>query len=432
MKTARGPRPLLVATALTVALGGMLPGCGGVPSAAPPPGPSPAPAPSAMVPSVAATTPVPSRDTARVPSPAPSPAPDAKPKPKPAGRSCAELAGSLSRAQRVGQLFMVGVDTRAGVGRSQAAMMAAQHVGSAVLLGNTTAGTTGVRRLARTVRQTGADLPEVRLMVAADQEGGRVQRLQGAGFDRIPSAVDQARQSNSHLRAHAEIWGRQLKRAGVDADLAPVADVVPTKLRNVNQPIGVLRRGYGADPKVVAHKVSAFTKGMRAAGVVTSVKHFPGLGRVRGNTDFQRRVVDRTTTRHDPALAGFRAAVDSGADMVMMSSAYYAKIDAARPAAFSSTVVRRMVRGDLGFTGVVVSDDLAAEAVRYLSPGQRALRFLRAGGDLMIVGDPSLLPGMAAAVRREARSDPKFAAAVVQHTTRVLQMKARHRLTQCR
>ena len=268
-------------------------------------------------------------------------------------------------------------------------------------------------------------------MVAADQEGGQVQRLQGQGFDRIPSAQRQAQTSAAELKSDAARWGRQLRRVGIDANLAPVADVVPKDREGTNEPIGVLRRGYGSNPTAVARHVTAFAEGMDAAGVATSVKHFPGLGRVRGNTDLTAEVVDTSTTRRDPDLQPFAAGVEAGTDMVMMSSAYYAEIDASRRAAFSPTVIKGMVRGDLGFTGVVISDDLAAAAMRDLSPGQRMLRFLRAGGDLAIVGDPSMADRMADAVVDEARDDPKLAAAVEASTVRVLQLKDRRGLADC-
>ena len=157
----------------------------------------------------------------------------------------------------------------------------------------------------------------------------------GPGFTSIPAASEQARLSDADLARRATSWGKQLRAAGIDADLAPVADVVPTRLGSANEPIGRLHRGYGPSPKTVAAKVAAFTRGMDAAGVATAVKHFPGLGAVRGNTDFVRHVVDRTTTRHDATLAGFAAGVHARADMVMVSSAYYAEIDPGHRAAFS-------------------------------------------------------------------------------------------------
>ena len=202
-------------------------------------------------------------------------------------------------------------------------------------------------------------------------------------------------------------------------------------MENVNAPIGRLRRGYGSSPRVVAAKVAAFIKGMDGAGIITATKHFPGLGRVRGNTDFERRVVDETTVRHDPALAGFESAVESGVDMVMMSSAYYSRIDADHRAAFSAKIIAKMVRKDLAFTGVVISDDLAAAAMRDLPPGQRAVQFVKAGGDLLIVGDPQLAPAMAKALRAEAEDNPEFAAQVTRSATRVLAMKAKRGLAPC-
>lgn len=268
-------------------------------------------------------------------------------------------------------------------------------------------------------------------MLTVDQEGGTVQRLRGPGFSTIPSAVQQARLTNTQLAASAKVWGRQLKAVGIDADLAPVADVVPAGFTSVNQPIGVLRRGYGSSPYVVARKVGAFTRGMGRAGIATSVKHFPGLGRVRGNTDVESHVVDHTTTRHDAALRGFSGAVDAHVDMVMVSTAYYAKIDASRRAAFSPIVINQMIRHDLGFAGVVVSDDLSAAAVLDLRPSQRAWRFLSAGGDLIIVGNSVSAPFMISSVVTQATRDRTFAAAVSAKATRVLAMKARHKMARC-
>ncbi|HEU5484833.1 MAG TPA: glycoside hydrolase family 3 N-terminal domain-containing protein, partial [Microlunatus sp.] len=172
-------------------------------------------------------------------------------------------------------------------------------------------------------------------------------------------------------------------------------------------------------------------EGMDAAGVATSVKHFPGLGRVRGNTDFARRVTDGTTTRDDRALQPFADGVGADADMVMMSSAYYSEIDPKRRAAFSPTVVQGMVRGDLGFTGVVISDDLAAAAMQDLEPEARMLRFLRAGGDLAIIGDPSIAAAMADAVVDEVRDDDELQDQIEAATVRVLQLKDRRGLADC-
>lgn len=347
-----------------------------------------------------------------------------------APRSCADLVAKMSVTERVGQVLMV-AQSSTRPSASGRTLLEDLHVGSVVLLGNSRAGTSATRRLTDGLRAGAGTNDGVRLLVAVDQEGGLVQRLQGSGFTRIPSARTQAGWSDASLQQKATTWSRQLGRAGVDANLAPVADVVPSAIGSKNAPIGALGRGYGSKPSTVAHKTAAVVRGMHAGGTATAAKHFPGLGRVRGNTDFTAEVVDRTTTRHDALLAGFTADVRAGTDMVMISSAVYRKIDARRPAAYSPVVMRSMLRGDLGFTGVIVSDDLFAKALSSTSAGQRGVRFLSAGGDLALVGDPAKLRVVRDGLLAKARADRTFDRQVTASATRVVEMKSRQGLASC-
>jgi beta-N-acetylhexosaminidase len=395
---------------VTVALAG----CGPAPTAAPPA--PPGPSRSAVLPQ---PTPSPTDKTVATPTESFS-----------VNQACSELVARMSLGERVGQLLMVAVSST-GVSASEQAIIGRSRAGSVILLGNSTAGMRAIRAVSSRARGAAHTSEGVKVMLAADQEGGLVQRLRGPGFTRIPSATLQAKQSDAQLRRNAYTWGRQLKAAGITANLAPVADVVPSSMVWTNKPIGQLRRGYGPSPKKVAANVTAFTEGMNRAGIATAVKHFPGLGRVRGNTDYMTRVVDPTTTRHDAALAGFKAAVNANVDMVMVSSAFYLKIDDEHRAAFSTMIINDMLRKDLGFTGVVISDDLAAVAMRIVPPDERALRFLRAGGDLMIVGDASLATEMADAIKDEASDDSDFAKRVTESAARVVAMKQRRGLARC-
>ncbi len=391
----------------------VLTGCGSAPTAAPP-------APAG-----------PSGSTASKPQPSPTDPTVATPTESfTVNETCSELVAKMSLAERVGQLLMVAVSST-GVSASEQAIVGRSRAGSVILLGNSRAGMRAIQGVSSRVRGVAHTSRGVKVMLAADQEGGLVQRLRGPGFTPMPSATVQARQSDAQLRRNAYAWGRQLKAAGIAANLAPVADVVPASMVWSNQPIGQLRRGYGPSPKKVAAKVTAFTEGMDRAGVATAVKHFPGLGRVRGNTDYMTRVVDSTTTRHDAALAGFKAAVNANVDMVMVSSAFYLKIDDEHRAAFSAMIINDVLREDLGFTGVVISDDLAAVAMRIVPPDERALRFLRAGGDLMIIGDASLATTMADAIKDEASDDPDLAKRVTESAARVVAMKQRRGLASC-
>jgi beta-N-acetylhexosaminidase len=326
----------------------------------------------------------------------------------------------LPLAARVGQLLMVGVPA-AGTSDPALRQLGRYRVGGVILTGRSHAGTSATAVLTARVR---AAVPGPPVLIATDQEGGAVQVLKGPGFSPIPSARSQGRSSPAELRARARTWGGQLRAAGVRVDLAPVADTVPAGASN--PPIGAFGRQYGSDPATVATHAAAFAAGLADAGVIPTAKHFPGLGRVTENTDVSSGVTDRVTTRTDPYLAPFRAVIRTGHPFVMMSSAIYTRIDPARPAAFSPTVVTGVLRGDLGFDGVVVSDDLgAARQVGAVPTGERAVRFVAAGGDLVLTVSPATLPAMFVALYDRAARDPAFRAAVDRSAERILLAKQR-------
>jgi beta-N-acetylhexosaminidase len=164
---------------------------------------------------------------------------------------------------------------------------------------------------------------------------------------------------------------------------------------------------------------------MQASGVAATPKHFPGLGLVRDNTDAAAGVTDSTTTRTSTLLSPFREAIAAGAGFVMMSSAYYSAIDAANPACFSPTVITGILRGDLGFHGIVISDDLgSARQVARWSPGARATQFIAAGGDIVLTVNPALAPAMATAITAKASASASFRKQVESAALRVLRAKA--------
>lgn len=344
---------------------------------------------------------------------------------EPSVPACTAAAARLSLAGQVGQLLMVGVSGELDAAERKA--IQAQRVGSVVLLGNSTAGVTRTRVLTDAIGKLTTGSP---ILVAVDQEGGVVQRLAGPGFDTISSAARQAALPDAALTERAEHWGSQLADAGVQLDLAPVADVVPASKRSTNQPIARLGRGYGSDPVKVSAKVRAVIAGLHAGGVGATVKHFPGLGEVTGNTDFAHTVVDTVTSATHPGLRPFRDAARDGVDAVMISSATYRRIDPDHIAVFSPRVIGLL--RDWGFTNVVISDDLgAAAALRSVPVRDRAARFVSAGGDLAINADPSLTAAMADGLVRKAKADPAFARMVGASAARVLALKARLGLLTC-
>lgn len=337
---------------------------------------------------------------------------------------CLALAGTLSAAELAGQVLMVGVG--GSLDASERSAIRRSKAGSVILMGGS-GDRTATRRLTRSLQSLGGDTA---ILVAVDQEGGLVQRLKGKGFATIPSATAQSALGADGLAAKAVTWGKQLAGAGVHLNLAPVADVVPKKYSSTNQPVARLKRGYGTEPDQVADLVTAAVTGWQQAGVSTAVKHFPGLGAVRGNTDHAATVTDSTTTVDSALLEPFRAAVEAGTDAVMVSSASYARIDSKRIAAFSPKIIE--ILREWGFDGVVVSDDLgAAKALSEVPVKQRAVRFVAAGGDLAITVPPGQAKAMASGLVARAGEDEAFAAKLAAAAARVLALKERHGLVDC-
>ena len=201
---------------------------------------------------------------------------------------------------------------------------------------------------------------------------------------------------------------------------------------SLNRPMPIpLSRRTGSDPAKVSAHVGAFIDGMHAGGVGAAVKHFPGLGAVRGNTDFAEEVVDSETTSTSPLLTPFADAIKQGSDAVMVSSAVYRKIDPDRMATFSPVVIGLL--REWGFDKVVISDDLgAAAALRKVPSEQRATRFVAAGGDLALSVDPEVAVAMATGLVSRATDDPDFAEQLTASAARVLALKQAYGLVECR
>ena len=392
-------RVLVAAVAALTALGPAA--CAGEPTPAPPAG---APSPRAAQP----------------PSPTPAPPVD------PAAACVDGLLGSMDTRERAAQLVMVGVPAD---GLTAAGRRALGEGAGGVILTDAAGGEASRAQVTATTREV-QEAARVPVTVAVDQEGGKVQDLAGAGFTRIPAAAAQGRDP-SGLRADAQGWGEEMSGAGVTLDLAPVADVVDPDLGDANEPVGALDRGFGTDPARVSDAVTAFVEGMDRGGVDATLKHFPGLGRVRENTDFAG-AADTRTSVDDPGLASFRAGIAAGAPVVMMSSAVYERIDPDNRALFSRAVITDLLRGRLGFTGVVSTDDVgAAAAVTDVPVGQRATRFVAAGGDQVLTIKASDLGPMVEALTAKADDDTAFAGRLEESARRVLTLKSDRRILRC-
>jgi beta-N-acetylhexosaminidase len=338
----------------------------------------------------------------------------------------------MSEAQRVGQLFLVGI---AGATTAEVAQaVRTYHFGSFLWEGTSTAGVAADRQATDAIQAlaSSAATARVRFFIAANQEGGQVQELQGPGFSDIPPALAQGQLSAAELQRQAAAWGRELRSAGVNLNLAPVMDVVPSATASQNAPIGALQREFGYNPQTTGTHGAAFIRGMKQAGVATTAKHFPGLGRVAGNTDFTSGVVDTVTGPKSSYLKSFRTAINAGVPFVMVALATYTRIDPHHLAAFSSRVMQGLLRQQLHFAGVIVSDDLgAAAAVAGVSPAARGIDFLAAGGDLITSQSLPAAIAMDQAILARTADDAAFRSTVNSAVMRTLDAKQAYHLMPC-
>lgn len=338
----------------------------------------------------------------------------------PAAKASRAIA-TMSLDERAGQLIMAPMFA-GGNPADLSALISTRHVGSVVLIGNWNNGTAAAKTAADALQSYAPS--GIQLIVSTDQEGGQVQHLKGSGFDTMPSAVAQGQMSADTLRSSAKTWGGQLKQAGINVDLAPVLGTVQVK-RSSNAPIGALNRDFGLDSNGNAQHGIAFVEGMRDAGVGATVKHYPGLGAVTGNTDFTTEgILDTTTTLDDEEIGAFNTTIKQAKPaMVMMSLATYQRIDSSAPAAFSSKIIDGTLRGSVGYDGVVISDSLSAAAVSGIATKDLGVRLVDAGGDLACIGDTSYVTPILDGIIARAQSDPAFAKKVTASATRVMTLK---------
>lgn len=250
--------------------------------------------------------------------------------------------------------------------------------------------------LCASIREAGGD----DMLIAVDQEGGPVQRFRN-GFTRLPplAAIGSRYDSDPDeairlAEEHAWVMASELRASDVDFSFAPVVD-----LARGNAAIGL--RAFHADPKIAAELGQAYVRGMHLAGMAAVLKHFPGHGSVAIDTHKAEAVDVRSFAdiqRDD--LLPFAECIDARVDAVMMAHVRYPAVDS-RPAGFSRVWIEKILRNDLGFAGVVVSDDISMAAAGAAgSVGERVRAHLDAGCDLVLACFPDVVDEAIAAIQQ--------------------------------
>ena len=310
----------------------------------------------------------------------PSPAPTAH------GEPGAAPVDALSLKQQVGQLIVLRFQGTTAPRYVRNALKRRWTSGVILFKDNITS-PDQLKRLTRSLRRASPDATPI---ISTDQEGGDIRRIEWA-----PPAVGQARQVPGR---DAKAAAQALKAHGLNVTLAPVADV-PTVSGSA-----MAGRAFSTDPATAAAATKAAVEGWRAGGVAATAKHFPGLGGATTNTDFGSASIAGAPT--DADLAPFKAAIAAKVPLIMSSNARYPRLDPDRIAGQSSPILEGLLRDQLKYEGVVITDSIEAKSVRATgSVEQIAVRSIRAGNDIVLTtGQGSWLRAYRALLAEAERS----------------------------
>ncbi len=260
------------------------------------------------------------------------------------------------------------------------------------------------------------------IAVAVDQEGGRVARLREPHFTRFPPARTMASHGTSdRLEALGRAMGLEMRAVGINLDFAPVVDVEDSLAGVIGD------RSFGGDPEEAAHLAMSWLAGLQSTGVVGCVKHYPGHGGASCDSH-----VDLPTVGGDEArlaqthLAPFRTAVRRGVRAIMAGHLIVPWVDPHWPASMSPALLREMLRSDMGYAGIIVSDDLEMGAILgKATVGEAAVRCVAAGCDAVLVCTSRERQEQAvSALCREAETTEAFGRMVERSTARIEKLLA--------
>lgn len=321
--------------------------------------------------------------------------PAEQPKPEPEPDPVEKLLGTMTLEQKVGQLFMVTPEQLTGVEIATIAGSMTREALSKIPVGgliyfakNLSSAEQVVSLLEGTVelaRETGAGIPP---FLGIDEEGGPlVARVANSGLfdvERFPNMAEIGATGDPAEAAEVgRVIGTYLHEIGFNLDFAPDANV----LTNPNN-TAIGQRSFGSDPEVVAEMVAAEVEAMLETGTLPCVKHFPGHGDTAGDSHTGAVTAKRSREEIEGCeFAPFRAAIEAGCPFVMVGHIQTPNFAAdGLPASLSSVMMTDVLRGDLGFEGVIISDSFAMGAItEYYQADDAAFRFFEAGGDLLLM-----------------------------------------------
>jgi beta-N-acetylhexosaminidase len=289
-------------------------------------------------------------------------------------------AAKASVAQLIGQKLVVRMEgSTPSAGLLERIRLG--EIGGVILFGSNITTAPALQALVQTLRDAATAGGQPRLLVAVDQEGGSIRRIPWAPPTLSPPQMGQTGLA-SVAESQGTMTGQALAQLGIDVDFAPVADV-PASTSSFLYRQG---RTWSFSARTTSILANAFATGLGTGGVVTTMKHFPGLGYATLDTDSHAVTISQAVSTLDPGLKPYRRAIRRAVPMIMLSNAVYPAWDAHHAAGWSYPISTGLLRTELGFTGVTITDSLTGTAAaRGVTQASLARKAARAGTDMLLV-----------------------------------------------
>ena len=290
---------------------------------------------------------------------------------------------NMSLAEKVGQLFQVGFHSKT-IDKEIGNLIKNYHIGGVIYFSRNIENLEQTSILSKNLQElalnNGAGIP---LFISVDQEGGKVRRIKDLTY--FPANIEIGATGDKELsRKAAAVTGKELKELGINVNLAPVLDVN----NNPSNPV-IGSRSFGSDPELVAEMGVAYIGGLQRQGIVATAKHFPGHGDTAADSHFDLPVINHDRERLDQIeLYPFKRAIEAGVDSIMVAHIYFSDIEpeAGMPATLSKAVLNNLLREELNFEGVIITDDLEMGAItNFFGTAAAAVKTIEAGSDIVLI-----------------------------------------------
>lgn len=337
----------------------------------------------------------------------------------------ADQLDKLTTAEKIGQLVLVGMEGTEPDEHTRK-LIETYHVGGFIFYKDNIQNSDQALALFNRLKEDNSVNP-VPLLLGVDEEGGRVTRMP-KDFAKIPTAASIGSTGDPKAaEAFYGIIGDELSGFGLNLDFAPVLDVNS----NPDNPV-IGDRAFGNTPERVSEMGLAAMKGLSDKGVIPVVKHFPGHGDTSVDSHLGLPVVNHDLQRLKKLeLVPFKAAIEGGADMVMIAHLLLPKLDPDHPSSFSKAVIHDLLREEMGYEGVIVSDDMTMGAItENYSIEQAAVEFIAAGGNIVLVGhdyekEEAVIRALTEAVEQGSMSEEMLD----ERVGAILKLKAKYKLS---